>query len=340
MSLSYKTIVESKPTEFVVGEERKHFWIHRSIIGQQSGVLEELIDSQPWAITLPQVSKGTFARFAEYLYTGSYTAGGFSLVEDTETDVISECGPQTPADSSVAVDSTPTPELAEDYPTIESAACSWDEPVPEPEVAPLEEVVPREIHVLPSRTKKGKKKGLSKRVCYEPEYTEATLVPPSLSPPQPEPTQPRHDKDTLWAAFKSRAYVDQETRRSTPTLRPNETCSEIYRTVFISHAEIFAFASTYNIQNLRQLAIRNLHETLVSFTLYPDRVSDISALLEFAYKSGEIEDATLEPLRDMVADYAVCHYEDMVKDPLFGRLLAGGGAMTVDLMTKVMQRLH
>ena len=82
--------------------------------------------------------------------------------------------------------------------------------------------------------------------------------------------------------------------------RPNFSSAEDYTEVFLSHARVYVFAEKFDIQPLKRLALKILHETLTIFHLYPQRVNDIVALIRFGYNETCAPVKGSEPMRDML----------------------------------------
>ncbi|CCE32467.1 uncharacterized protein CPUR_06327 [Claviceps purpurea 20.1] len=72
-----------------------------------------------------------------------------------------------------------------------------------------------------------------------------------------------------------------------------------YSELFISHAKIFVFAHSHDMEALMGLSIRKLHGALCWFALSRERIGDILALARYCYKSSGAE-----KLRRMVASYS------------------------------------
>ncbi|KAF4453642.1 triacylglycerol lipase [Fusarium austroafricanum] len=93
-------VLQSEFFEFIVGHEKKKFFLHSSIVACQSESLEKLInggmkEANERCATLPDVDSDTFVRFSQYAYTGDYQAAEFRIREDVK--------PRTPS---------PPPQLA------------------------------------------------------------------------------------------------------------------------------------------------------------------------------------------------------------------------------------
>ena len=68
-----------------------------------------------------------------------------------------------------------------------------------------------------------------------------------------------------------------------PGPRSNMHPQENYTEVFLSHARLYVFAEKYDIQPLKKLSRQKLQHTLAIYTLYPERVGDITTLLKYVY---------------------------------------------------------
>ena len=87
--------------------------------------------------------------------------------------------------------------------------------------------------------------------------------------------------------------------------RANQGPREDYTNVFLSHAQLYVFADKYDIQPLKMLALHNLHQTLLIYTIYAERIGDITALIEYCYEnSGAANDGgEANELRVLLTDY-------------------------------------
>ena len=94
--------------------------------------------------------------------------------------------------------------------------------------------------------------------------------------------------------------------------RGNRIPEEDYSEVFLGHARMYVFAEKYDIQALKRLALRKLHNTLSIFTLYRERVGDITTLLKYVYaNTAETVEGTKD-IRTMLAQYIGCEMEMLI----------------------------
>lgn len=124
-----------------------------------------------------------------------------------------------------------------------------------------------------------------------------------------------------------------------PPPRPNQNPEEDYTDVFLSHAQLYVFADEYDIQQLRVLALEELHATLAIHTLYPERTGDIIALLRYVYaNTGKLREG-VEDVRNLVTQYVGYEMGMLIKDPAFGDLIIkDGGDLLGDILRMVGQR--
>ena len=122
--------------------------------------------------------------------------------------------------------------------------------------------------------------------------------------------------------------------------RHNQAPNENYTDVFLSHARVYVFAEKYDIQSLKALALDELHCTLQSFDLHPERTGDIIALLRYVYaNTGEIVDG-VEDMRTVLKDYVGFEMDILMKDEDFGHvIIEDGGALLRDFLKMVEQRI-
>ena len=117
-----------------------------------------------------------------------------------------------------------------------------------------------------------------------------------------------------------------------PAPRGNKSPLEDYTEVFLGHARIYVFAEKYDIQSLKKLALDKLQHTLSIFTLYPERVGDITALLKYIYaNTAETVDGT-DDIRTMLAHYIGTEMEVLIKDGEIKDLMLEDGEMLGDFL--------
>ena len=117
-----------------------------------------------------------------------------------------------------------------------------------------------------------------------------------------------------------------------PPARSNKASDEDYTEVFLCHARLYVFAEKYDIRSLKLLALNKLQETLAIFTLYPERVGDITSLLKYVFDNTAESEPGVEDIRTMLAHYIGCEMEILLKEGEIKVLLASNGEMLNDFL--------
>lgn len=117
--------------------------------------------------------------------------------------------------------------------------------------------------------------------------------------------------------------------------RENTSAKEDYAPVFLSHAELYAFADMHQIKSLSKLCLQKLHRTLCEYKVYDNRTSDIVSLLIYAYENTAARPGGTEKLRELVSKYAACIIEILGVDPGFQDLLCKNGELGKDIIAEV-----
>ena len=128
---------------------------------------------------------------------------------------------------------------------------------------------------------------------------------------------------------------------SPPPPRVNLGPHEDYSYVFLSHARVYVFADKYDIELLQKLALKYLHQTLVAFTLHPERCGDIIALIRYSYANTVDRGAGVEGLRRLLTHYVGSEMAILAKDTGFkALLLEERGAVLGDFLSMVVKRVE
>lgn len=122
--------------------------------------------------------------------------------------------------------------------------------------------------------------------------------------------------------------------------RPNEQACEDYTDVFLSHARLYVFADTYGIEGLRVLSLQKLRQSLVNFTLYAERTTDIALLLQYAYQHIPERTGTMDHLRELLMRYVCCHLDEIRRNDVFKEMLKAENNLSVDLLELLVPSLH
>ncbi|PIA97956.1 hypothetical protein CB0940_05372 [Cercospora beticola] len=309
MSL-YEKIARSKPCKFRIGEGKTVFYVHSALVTEQSKGLHDLIyendgDTVKNSIALDRVDADTFSRFVEYLYTGDYAAAKpKARVQSVESSAAENSDEEpTPASSNSGRDGHDEScsehiDAGTFWGTRHECTCGFE----------------------------GGKSGLEVQFGAQP-------APPSFSwgafepaPPakpnkkkqkKPEDQRPPISaKAQAWEAFKALTWplAKKEAKGPEYFARPNEA-GEDYSEVLLSHARLHIFACVYDIGRLQALTLRNLHKTLVAFTIFDDCAQDVGELLEYCH--CPFVNHAANKLPEMVDQYVACNMGNLMGDSLF-----------------------
>ena len=114
--------------------------------------------------------------------------------------------------------------------------------------------------------------------------------------------------------------------------RSNRHPQEDYTQVLLSHARLYVFAEKYDIQPLKKLSHQKLQHTLSIYTLYPERVGDITTLLKYVYaNTAETIDGT-EDIRTMLAHYVGTEMDTLIKYGDIKELMLDHGELLGDFL--------
>ncbi|CZT24137.1 uncharacterized protein RCC_09854 [Ramularia collo-cygni] len=151
--------------------------------------------------------------------------------------------------------------------------------------------------------------------------------------------KPMTSQQRAWREFQSISFEVCAARPDSAP-RANQEAYEGYTDVFLSHAKIYVFADRYDINNLRSLSLQKLHNTLVQFTLFEQRVSDIASLLQYCYEHTAEREGSTDDLRSLITRYVCCNLESMMKDETFRRTMKGDHVSSWDILNQVLHRLN
>ncbi|KAJ9603941.1 hypothetical protein H2200_011463 [Cladophialophora chaetospira] len=92
---TYESFIHSHEFEFLVGPDKKPFYIHADLPGIRSEYFGKLIsgkmlEAQERTATLKDIDEGTFLRFTEFVYRGDYTTPAPKRIPDPEIPLPNE----------------------------------------------------------------------------------------------------------------------------------------------------------------------------------------------------------------------------------------------------------
>jgi hypothetical protein len=197
-----------------------------------------------------------------------------------------------------------------------------------------------------SRAALKKKKKKKSRWVEESEDEEGPLPSP---PPPPPPSPPQTPIWTSWGIIVSstesysietlrRRFADRKFCKELPrqvifnTCEPvsNSNSTQDYTSVFLAHARLYVFADKYLVEPLKQLVLRKLHQTLVGFELYPERIGDVVELVRFVYSDDNMSGNGVNELRALVTMYIASRVQKFHESDSFLDLLQEGGDFVRD----------
>lgn len=117
-----------------------------------------------------------------------------------------------------------------------------------------------------------------------------------------------------------------------PGPRSNMHPQENYTEIFLSHARLYVFAEKYDIQPLKKLSRQKLQHTLAIYTLYPERVGDITTLLKYVYANTAETIDGIEDIRTMLAHYVGTEMDTLVKYGEIKDLMLDNGEFLGDFL--------
>ncbi|KAK2759335.1 hypothetical protein FQN54_002813 [Arachnomyces sp. PD_36] len=156
----------------------------------------------------------------------------------------------------------------------------------------------------------------------------------------PRTTKKRASATNPWNIFLKEDYGSASIFFDPPT---NDKPSTDFTPVFLSHVELYIFADRYDVPDLRDLCLYKLHQTLIHFIIFPERVGDISRMVEYVYNETPEKEGESDRLRELVAHYASVSLEDLMVDREFEEeilLIPGFAKDILRTNMKTMQKLE
>lgn len=157
---------------------------------------------------------------------------------------------------------------------------------------------------------------------------------PGLAPAKPLPST----QEKMWSSFAARKY-EVKKRPAPIAARANTAPNEHYTLEFLTHVRVFIYAKEWDVKGLAALAIQRLHETLTKFTLYEERVGDVSKLVEYAYSEACAGKIGSGELQDLVVHYAACNIAKLLEDLCFQAVLRAENTASVNLTRKLVEHM-
>ncbi|KAK5726339.1 hypothetical protein LTS12_027452, partial [Elasticomyces elasticus] len=270
-----------------------------------------MLEAKELCASLDDITPATFVRFGQYIYTGDYLAADHVVILDSASiEGDQDNGNDKPVEDAQATRlSEPTPCEPTCSTDGDGVACQPAAMVDLSEMGYLST-----SSKMSSRPKKGYKRGTS--IALDPGHTpEPQIVRNSTQRCDAAVhASPRKKHEMMWQSFVETRYGSPDRTYISKARANSESCEE-YTDVFLSHAQLYVFADRYDVEGLRELALYKLHQTLVEFNLFKERIGDVSELLCYAYDNTPERLGCQERLRDLVLRYVACHIERAHKDP-------------------------
>ena len=256
-------------------------------------------ESKEGCAPLRNTDEPTFARFVEFIYTGDYNPA-----EPIIRNAIMERDECDTGEAMVCLDAGEQ-NLGEpgDVPPLQSA----DEP-------------PFDVYGWSSSARASKAKKMKKKYSlYENEEAEnvkPTKLPNmvfNVSVASPLPTTSKFVADGDW----SRDYLP----------------------LLLSHAQLYIFADTYGIEDLKALTAARLHDTLSHFNYSPSSATDVAELVKYAFENT-IDRLPEHPdmLRMIVTHFAANNIGALNTSPSFMVFMGKGGPFIQALVPRMCDR--
>ncbi|KAI1800538.1 hypothetical protein F4811DRAFT_27165 [Daldinia bambusicola] len=271
-NVPYEIIAASKPFRFLVGPDKKEFFMHAGLVARMSKPLFALVNGE-WKeakesfTEWPEVDEGTFARFCEFAYTGDYKV----------------------------------PEPFKDALTVLKNK-NADLEVPAFEEASLDEIGVQSDD-LDGWSLRAHGIGTSGGVSRKKKKSNILFEAPARR------SGSSGDRHQMWEQFRQDVGDEPDPRaKETANTDPSLNYSE----VLLAHARLYAFADCYDVSALAELSVRKLHRTLKVFDLHKGvRATDVAQLIDYAYKNTISKGVGEDKLRSVLATYTACNIEEM-----------------------------
>ncbi|KXT13982.1 hypothetical protein AC579_8848 [Pseudocercospora musae] len=302
--------------KYVTVIQRAEFFVHQSLFGHLSKALDTLVHGQMKEAKegcgcIDDVDADTFARVVEYMYTRDYPAAEHSVLLDAAS-IANENQKQHKPDTNARKVGWNNGDLWR---------CFQDEIEPT-----LSSVEPFDSPIRSNDYSSSKH-----MATYNAMGTSTTAT----------ATATARRGQRAWQSFLSQPRMNP-VRGPKPvpyTARPISEACEDYSDVFVSHAKMYVFADTYDIEELRLLSLHKLHQALACFTLYQARVADIASLLQYTYENTTERKGAIDDLRALVVSYVCCFVEMLLGDDMFKATIQAENAAGIDLFQQLRHRL-
>lgn len=317
--LTLYSILSSKLVTFVVGPESKEFTVHNTAVSTLSKPLDRLLNGKmqeavEGRVIWEDLDEGTFVRFIHWAYTGSYNI--------PEPDIL--------------LDAT----LVGDGKSHQTGASTT-------EVTSADVTQPRSLATLSTSGVQtncprcqcvwwqGNYKVCSCGRTFANWCAQCQLYGDNVKCPRCIGDQLKK-RNVLAKQFTSDSCTTPSGALASP--RQNKEEAEDYSQIFLAHARLYVLADKYNVPKLSKLAYQKLWSTLKDFTIYPSRANDVISMIIYTFGAFS-ESARDNKMCKMLALYAACMFEDLVKCNAFEELINQSPIFTHQMMKMIAERL-
>lgn len=139
-------------------------------------------------------------------------------------------------------------------------------------------------------------------------------------------------RDDLWQQFKGFQSLHRGVDWALMMKNPAREATRTHD--FHCHARLYVFADCYGIVLLMDLALAKLHRDLVGLKLCEETVVDVVELISYCY-----EELTPDRLRELVALYTACNFEELWDSMRLQQLFGTHGELSTAVMAYLLRRL-
>lgn len=155
-------------------------------------------------------------------------------------------------------------------------------------------------------------------------------------PVMPRSTKKKTNPTNPWNIFLCAKYGESDV----PFFPPRNSRFVNFYEPLMCHAELYVFADRYDIPTLRDMCLYRLHQTLISFTVYWERLGDIVRLIEYVYDNTclrSAETGTTDKLRDMLSHFVYTTLDDFMQCEEFKERLLRLQPFMKDVMYNILK---
>ncbi|KAG9228376.1 hypothetical protein BJ875DRAFT_477644 [Amylocarpus encephaloides] len=308
MQVSFKEMLTSRIFKFIIGPDEVPMVVHETVLAEQSPALAALMrggmaESVAGECRWMDVDQGTFARLAQFAYTGDYSIPNGS----TGQAVVEAKSSPAPAlrtlhrsPHSITSLPSPGPELSAFYYLTHKPKEEWE----------------GHGHIFSSKDGKKSKNG-------------------PLSPFRPALTP-------AFVMFSCLKYPLSQSRSSRCTCEPPMDDGPVENSgeVLLAHASLYVLAEKWGVNDLNMLALSKLHRTLSTLSLDKSGVQEVINLTRYTYSDGVTPDLEtgMDGLRNLICLYIAANVGVVSEQDSFTDLIEDGGAFVRDIWKLVVPR--